>query len=79
MNPSKARAKRCGENAYYERYCFIQVTCRAATRTRKARHGTKIYEQWNGPKKRVRVNNLVKWDRVWWHKYTKQARSRSPI
>ena len=24
--------------------------------------------------KRARVNNLVKWDRGWWHKYTKQAR-----
>jgi len=43
------------------------------TWTRKARHGTKIYEQWQGPKKRARVNNLVKWDRQWWHKYTKQA------
>jgi len=34
-----------------------------ATWRRKATHGTKIYEQWQGPKKRARVNNLVKWDR----------------
>jgi len=52
-----------------------------ATWTGKARHGTKIYEQWHwrGPNKRARVYNLVKWDRWWWHKYTKQASSRSPI
>jgi len=29
-----------------------------ATWTRKARHRTKIYEQWQGPKNRGRVNNL---------------------
>ena len=32
-----------------------------ATWTRKARHGTKIYEQWRDPMKRAQVNNLVKW------------------
>jgi len=26
----------------------------------------------NGPKKRVRVNKVVKWDRGWWHKYTRK-------
>jgi len=52
-----------------------------ATWTPKARHGTKIYEQWQGPRKRARVNNLVKWDRGcgWWHKHRNQASSRSPI
>jgi len=50
-----------------------------ATWTRKAKRGTKIYEQWQGPNKRARVNNLVKWDCRWWHKYTKQASSRSPM
>jgi len=34
-----------------------------ATWTWKAGHRTKIYEQWQGTKKRARVNNLVKWDR----------------
>jgi len=29
--------------------------------------------------KRARVNNFVKWDRGWWHKYKKQASSSSPI
>ena len=33
----------------------------------------KIYEQRQGPKQRCRVNNLVKWDRGWRHKHTKQA------
>jgi len=42
------------------------------TWTWKAWHGTKIYEQWQGPKKIARVNNLVKCGREWWHNYTKQ-------
>jgi len=50
-----------------------------ATWTRKARRGTKIHDQWQGPNKRARVNNLVKWDRRRWHNYTKQASLRSPI
>jgi len=29
--------------------------------------------------KRARVNNVAKWDRGWWHKYTQQASSLSPI
>jgi len=33
--------------------------------TWKDRHRTKIYEQWQGPKKRGRVNTFVKWDRGW--------------
>jgi len=45
-----------------------------ATWTRKARHGNKVYEQWQSPKKSARVNNLAKWARGWWHKHTKQAR-----
>jgi len=35
-----------------------------ATWTRKARHGMNLHEHWQGPKKRARVNNLVKW-RPW--------------
>jgi len=53
---------------------LIQVTW-----TRKARHGTKIHEQWKGPQKRARVNNVVKWDSGWWHKHTTQASSHSLI
>jgi len=34
-----------------------------ATWTWKAEHETKIYEQWQGTKKRARVNTLLKWDR----------------
>jgi len=61
-------------------YCGIMVLFRLpATWTWKARHGTKIHEQWQSPKKRARVNNLMKWERGWRHKYTKQASSRSPI
>ena len=43
---------------------------------------TKIYEHGpmkRGPMKRARANNSVKWDRGWWHKYTKQASLRSPV
>ena len=29
--------------------------------------------------KRTRVSNSVKWDRGWWHKYTKQASLRSLV
>jgi len=43
---ARVKRKRSRENAYYERYCFVQVTCKATKWTRKARHGTKIYEQW---------------------------------
>jgi len=50
-----------------------------ATWMRKARHATKVYEQWKGPNKRARVNNLVKWERGWWHLHRKRASSRSPI
>ena len=39
------------------------ATLLPATWTWKARHEMKIYEQWQGTKKRARVNNLVKWDR----------------
>jgi len=45
-----------------------------ATWTRKARQARKICEQWQGPTKRARFNNLMKWDHGWWHKYAKQAR-----
>jgi len=48
-----------------------------ATWTQKARHRTKIYEQWQGTKKRSRVNNLLKLDHGWWNKHTKQANMRS--
>ena len=41
--------------------------------TRKVRHGSKTYEEWQGPKKRVGVSNLVKWDWWWWHKHRKQS------
>jgi len=33
----------------------------------------------NSPKKRARVNKVVKCDRGWRHKYTKQTSSRSAI
>jgi len=51
----------------------------SVTGTWKARNGTKIYEQLQGPKKRARVNNLVKWDRGCWKKHTKQASLGSPL
>ena len=48
----------------WERLLRTTVLFRSpATWTRKARHGTKLYEQWQGPKERARVNYLLKWDR----------------
>jgi len=76
MTPSQARANEVVRTLITN---DIVIFRSPATSTRKARHGTKINEQWQGPKKRARVNNLVKWDRGWWHKRTKQAYSRSPI
>jgi len=70
MSPSKARA-----NEVERTFITISIVLfkSPATWTWKARHGTKIYEQWQGTKKRARVNNVVKWDRGWWNKHTKQA------
>ena len=53
-------SERNRENAYYEWYCFIALFRLPATWARKARHGMKLYEHWQGPKERARVNNLVK-------------------
>jgi len=50
MSPTKAQANEADRTP-------------PATWTWKAGHETKIYEQWQGTKKRARVNNLVKWDR----------------
>jgi len=76
MSPSKPRAneveRRPATNA-------IVLFRSLATSTRKVRHGRKIYEQWQGPKKRARVNYLVKWGHGWWHEYTKQENLRSSI
>jgi len=63
---------------YYERYSFILVTCNMNAKNQTWNENT-VYEQWQSPKKRARVSNLVKWDRWWWHKYTKLASSRSPM
>jgi len=70
MSPSKARAN---EVVRMPTTNDIVLFRSPAAWTRKARHGTKIYEQWQGTNKGARVNNLVKWDRGWWNKYTKQA------
>jgi len=71
MSPSKAQANEVERMPTTNGIVLFRLP---AIWTRKARHGTKIYEQWQGPKKRARVNNLVKWDRGWRHKYTKQSR-----
>jgi len=69
ISPSKARANEVERTPSTNHIVLFRPP---ATWTRKARHGTQIYEQWQGPKKRTRVNSLVKWDCRWWHKYTKQ-------
>jgi len=76
MSPSETRANEVERTPVANDIAYFRSH---AAWTRKARHGTKIYEQWPGPKERARVNNFVKWDRGRWHKYTKQASSRSPI
>jgi len=76
MCPSKARANEVVRTPTTNDIVLFRSS---VTWTRKARHWTKIYEQWQGPKKRTRVNNLAKWDRGWWNKHTKQASLRSPI
>jgi len=76
MSPSKARANEVVRAPTTNNIVLFRSP---STWTRKARHRTKIHEQWQGPKKRGRVNNLVKWNRGWWNKHTKQASLRSPI
>jgi len=71
MSPSKARANEVERTPTTSDIVLFRSP---ATSTREARHGTKIYEQWQGPKTRARINNLEQWD-----KYTKQASSLSPI
>jgi len=73
MSPSKAR------ESVFERTPItndIVLFRSPAIGTRKVRYGMKIYIQ---PKKRALVNKVVKWDRGWWHKHTKQTSPRSPI
>jgi len=78
MSPSKARANEVVRTPTTN---DIVVFRPPTTWTQKARHGTKICEQWQGPVERGWVNILVKWGRGWWHnhKHTKQASMRSPI
>jgi len=66
MSPRKARAKEVERTHTTNNIVLFRSP---ATWLRKARHETKIYEQWQGSKKRARVNNLVKWDRGWWPNY----------
>jgi len=53
MSPSKARAN---QDVRTPTTNDIVLFRSLATWTRKARYGTKIYEQWQGPKKRARVS-----------------------
>jgi len=55
MNPSKARANEVGRTPTTNDIVLFRSPARW---TRKARHGTKIYEQWQGPKKRARFSKL---------------------
>jgi len=71
MSPNKARANEVERTPTTN---DIVLFWSPATWTRKARCGTKIYEQWRDPMKRVRVNNFVKPNRGWWHKYYIQSK-----
>jgi len=76
MSPSKARANEVERTLATNDIVLFRSL---ATWTRKVWHEINLYEQWHGPMKRARVNSLVEWDSGWWHIYTKQACSRSPI
>jgi len=56
MSPSKARAHEVERMPTTNNIVLFRSP---VTWTRKARHETKIYEQWQVPKKRARVNKLV--------------------
>jgi len=56
MSPSKVRANEVEKMLATNDIVLFRSP---ATWTRKARNGTKIYEQWQGPKNRARVNKLV--------------------
>jgi len=58
MSPGKARANEVVRTSTTN---DIGLFRSPVTWTRKAKHGAKICEQWQGSKKRDRVNNLVKW------------------
>jgi len=56
MSPSKAQANKV-ERTPTTNDIFLFKS--PATWTGKSRHTTKIYEQWQGPLKKSRLNNLV--------------------
>jgi len=68
-------SERSREN-HYERCCFIQVTCNMNA---KGQTWIENIATVANPMKIGGVNNSVKRDRGWWHKYTKQSSSLSPI
>jgi len=61
MSPSKARANEVERTPTTNDIVLFRSP---ATWMREARHRTKTYEQWQGPKKRARVNNLGKWANI---------------
>jgi len=75
MSPSKARANEVVGMPTTNDF----VLFRSPATWPEARHETKIYEQWQVPKKKAWVNNLAKWNRGWWNKHTKKASLGSPI
>jgi len=58
---------------YHPRNFSLVAALSSGERSSQNDEITKIYQQWQGPMKRARVNNFMKWDRGWWHAYTKQA------
>ena len=77
MSPSKTRAN---EVMRMPTMNDIVSFWSPATRTRKARQGTIIYEQRQGPKERGRVKNVLQWDRGGGTNIqSKQASLHSPI
>jgi len=67
--PEWSASEQNRENAYYERYCFIQVTCNMNA---KGQTWNENIRKVTRPKERSRVNSLVKLNRGV-AQYTKQA------
>jgi len=70
--PAQIASERSRKNTYYERYCFIRVT---SNMNAKGQTWKEYMNSDKAQRKIARVSSLVKWDRGWWHKHTKQARA----
>jgi len=74
MSPRKARANEVERTPILRTILFYSGHLQHVREWPDVERKYMNSDNWQGPTQRVRVKNLVKWDRGWWHKYTKQAR-----